>query len=278
MRKQILSLICVVVIGGALTLITLYRPGLETVAADRVSALEPATVTIIRLKRPKKATIVIERVGENWILTSPVKGPANALRARALAALVAAPVVRGYAREDLSLVASGLAPPRFELELNDLQLDLGITEPLEGLRYVATGQKIHLVVDRIAHHLGATPTGFRSPSLLGATPKVRSLRFKDLTVERSETELKWHPESAAKSADQVVTLLSLWESATAFLVEPFNLSLRWDTPIHVRTDAEKDIRFLVARTPKNVIFGRQDLNVQYRLSADRGVKLLSITP
>lgn len=55
------------------------------------------------------------------------------------------------------LTPFGLDPAPIRLRLNDTTLDIGNTDPLNGWRYIRTGETIHLIADGFYHHLTAPP-------------------------------------------------------------------------------------------------------------------------
>ena len=173
MKRQLVSLGAAISITAILLAVAILKPGAPSTAFDKVSEKLPESVQSIRLIRPDKPDILLQKVDDAWQLRAPFTSPANASRARALSSLAAASIIRSYRVDELSLKAIALSPPRFHIQLDDLELALGAVEPVHKLRYLRIGDRVHLVPNEITHHLSATPEGF--VCLLYTSPSPRDV-------------------------------------------------------------------------------------------------------
>jgi hypothetical protein len=118
--------------------------------AARLTELEPASVTRLRIQRPGEAELAYRRADQGWQPASPTAPPLGDTPLDRLTEIAAAhPWRRLDAPPDLA--ALGLAPPGLVLMLDDTRLELGGTEPLRGRRYVRTAAGVFLIDDRYLH-------------------------------------------------------------------------------------------------------------------------------
>ena len=275
MKRQLVSLGAAISITAILLAVAILKPGAPSTAFDKVSEKLPESVQSIRLIRPDKPDVLLQKVDDAWQLRAPFTSPANASRARALSSLAAASIIRSYRVDELSLKAIALSPPRFHIQLDDLELALGAVEPVHKLRYLHIGDRVHLVPNEITHHLSATPEGFVDPTLLAGEERIHTLQLPTVTISSTGGKLSWKPEDELNSADQAAELITRWQRASAFLVEPLNVALRWGRSIRITTLDGSRVEFMVARTESAVFFGRRDTKVQYRIGSEAGLRLLS---
>ena len=275
MKRQLVSLGAAISITAILLAVAILKPGAPSTAFDKVSEKLPESVQSIRLIRPDKPDVLLQKVDDAWQLRAPFTSPANASRARALSSLAAASIIRSYRVDELSLKAIALSPPRFHIQLDDLELALGAVEPVHKLRYLRIGDRVHLVPNEITHHLSATPEGFVDPTLLAGEERIQTLQLPTVTISSTGGKLSWKPEDELNSADQAAELITRWQRASAFLVEPLNVALRWGRSIRITTLDGSRVEFMVARTESAVFFGRRDTKVQYRIGSEAGLRLLS---
>ncbi len=275
MTRQLVSLGAAISVTAILLAVAILKPGAPSTAFDKVSEKLPESVQSIRLIRPDKPDVLLQKVDDAWQLRAPFTSPANASRARALSSLAAASIIRSYRVDELSLKAIALSPPRFHIQLDDLELALGAVEPVHKLRYLRIADRVHLVPNEITHHLSSTPEGFVDPTLLAGEERIQTLQLPTVTISSTGGKLSWKPEDELNSADQAAELITRWQRASAFLVEPLNVALRWGRSIRITTLDGARVEFMVARTKSAVFFGRRDTKVQYRVGSEAGLRLLS---
>ena len=78
MRNRWLLNIGLAALIGALVLLVVYKPGTHMESAGAaLTTISPDAIQRIRLLRPKKPEIVLEKSGESWRLTAPRAARAN---------------------------------------------------------------------------------------------------------------------------------------------------------------------------------------------------------
>lgn len=159
-----LVLLVLVVVLGAAAQRELERD------APRLTALDPAAVTQVRLERPQQAPLVLARADGGWRLEAPEAMPADRARVEGLLEVARAPIRRTLP-QGAGGASLGLDPPRVRLTIDGVSLTFGDTEPLAQHRYVTVDGALHLIDDRwwhlltapAAHFSGTAPSRTESP-------------------------------------------------------------------------------------------------------------------
>ena len=130
---------------------------LQPLALPPLTPLQPQQIERIRISDSAGRDIRLEKRAGHWWLE---QAPANAGRIEQLLGISTTPSLRRFPIPQRRLAEFGLAPPTLRLWLNDLELDFGTTDPINGWRYVLTGGQIHLIGDGFQHHLIAPASSF----------------------------------------------------------------------------------------------------------------------
>lgn len=241
-----------------------------------LTELDPQEVSRIRVEAPERTPVELEKDGDTWKLVSPFRLPANGVRARALADAAAARSRGRFPESDLELEEFGLDPPRVKLQLNDLDLLFGDTDPLKGRRYVLVDGTVHLIADTFFHHLTAAPPAFVHLAPLGPDPQITALTLLDAELRRSEGEWTVSHQGPAISADALTVVVEAWRRAQAFSVKRWQDEQESMGAVAVSLDPDETIAFQVARAEGAVLLQRADLGIQYHLPPAVGERLLRL--
>ncbi len=146
--------------------------------SSRLTGMDPTRIEGVELTRPGRDTVRLERItGGGWRLTAPFKVPADPERVARLLEVVQAGVVRSFPAEGADLERLGLAPDPVRISLGGQTLRFGTTEPIDRLRYVASGDLVHLTQDIYYHLVTAPASDYVEPHPLppGLTPTAADL-------------------------------------------------------------------------------------------------------
>ncbi|MDO9371010.1 MAG: DUF4340 domain-containing protein [Gammaproteobacteria bacterium] len=280
-------------LGGValLVLVVVYQPGLHTAQPlPRLTALVPANITHLRIERDGAAPIALERKAQDWIMTAPVRMPANTFRVETVLQVAQA---ESHARMDAATVRLAefkLDKPRVQLWFDATEIAFGATEPLNGRRYVRLGDSVHLISDTVYFDLIGEFTAFADSALLAPQsqnrltqldlPALRLVRVGEGGWMQAPNRMHAPPEPEV-SMDRVNALLDAWRRARAIQVRPYVTPVSAGAEpenvifIHLE-DAEQPLRFdIVSRTP-DLVLARADLGVQYHFPAGAIRKLFSL--
>ncbi len=249
----------------------------EPPAPEKLSAIDPSTVNSLRIERPKRAPIAIERAGSGWRVISPISLPANSYRVAALLGIASAPVHDAFRAEGNDLRQFGLDPPKVRLLLNQHEFRFGDAEPLRGFRYVHYGPDVHLVRDNFFHHLLSTAPAFVDPAPIGSDERAESVSLAEATVRLEDGRWRVDPPDLRLSIDAAERLASAWSSARATSVKAFEPGLDWSEEVRIQLDGQPEpLRFVVARLQHQLVLGRPDRQVQYHFPKQAGLALVTL--
>jgi hypothetical protein len=129
--------------------------------AGTLTGLDPNRITQIEIQRAGEPVIHLVRTAGGWRMESPYAVAANDSKVDQLVQIASTPVVRSLP-ESARADRLGLAPAHIRLSLDGLTLRFGDTDPIGHRRYVAIGDRIHLIDDGFQYHLLAPATDYVS--------------------------------------------------------------------------------------------------------------------
>jgi hypothetical protein len=212
--------------------------------AATLTGLDPNRITQVEIQRAGKPVIHLARTVGGWRMESPYAVAANEAKVDQLVKIASTPVFRSLpesARPD----RLGLAPAHIRLTLDGLRLRFGDTDPISHRRYVAIGDRIHLIDDGFQYHLLAPATDYASRRLL--PPDFRPV--------------------AGTLDDQPLTAQTLAElgSLIATRVTPAGEELSGQILSLRERETGQTIRFLISADRRR--WTRVDLHLSYLLGA-----------
>ena len=271
-----LNLILVVIVVGLAAFIALAPENDTPAELDRLSSEDSRGVSHVRLHLGTGTTIELRRSQDGWRLVEPIQAAANAFRVDTLLTVLGAPV---YTRIDApreALSRYGLEPPRARLELDDVEILFGDTEPIHGRRYLLYNGGVALVDDAYFSHLASSAANYVDPVLLGAHVNPVRIELPGRSLHRDGDTWRQETTGSASGGEDIEKVVAAWRGAQATAVRPYESSLDWRDTIRIEL-AEGDLTFDLARTEYEVILGRRDLGVQYHLTKAAGARLLGET-
>ena len=268
-----LNLVLFAIVAGLAAVIALAPPGETPVEPDRLSAGNAREVSRIRLHSATGDAIELRRANGGWRLVSPFDAAANAVRVNTLLTVLGAPVRTRIDAPLDSLGRYGLVPPRARLELDDVEILFGDTEPIHGRRYLLYDGRVALIDDAYFSHLASSAANYVDPALLerGAHPSRIDLPGRSLV--RDGDAWRREPMGSDTGGGDAEEMANAWRGAEATAVRPYESSLDWRGTVRVELPAG-EVTFDVARTEYEVILGRRDLGIQYHLTKGAGARLL----
>lgn len=270
-----LSLVC---LAGILILVIVYRPGLAPEPVPQtLTALTGDGITRIQVTRIAREPLTFTRHADNWVLAGSNDLPASDFQIRSLLAILQAQPARSYPADSLDLETLGLKPPQATLELDDTRLEIGLTDALDNMRYVQTGDTVFLLADKYQHLINADWSSFVERKLLPAHARLTRLQLPELALSRTaDNQWQLSPADPTISTDALTSLVSNWEQATAYYVRRHQDGTNGETiTLEFSTAAEPVTFHIVAHTPE-FILARPDRGIQYHLQSNMEQALLTI--
>lgn len=270
-RRTLLNVVLAAVVAGLAAFIAYGPHRAPEPAPAPLTTLDASAVSRVVVEPRDADTVEIVRDERGWRLARPFDVPANEFRVLALLGLLAAPAHARFDAVPGELERYGLAPPRARVHLADAVIAIGDTEPLGGRRYVGYDDQVALVDDVYLGRTDARAAGFVSPALLGPAPAIVEILLPGLSVRRVDGG--WRSEPALASADDVVALVDAWRAAQATTVQRYDTTLPWQDGVRVTLE-DATLDFDLLRTDHEILLGRRDPGIQYRLTRRGGERLL----
>ena len=250
----------------ALGLVARFEPGIEAPPeTPAITALKLDDVHRMHVNRPLRDDLVlIRRSPGNWIIDRPAPLPANDFKVRALARLAEQKPVRSYAAADMDLAALQLSPPYATIFLNDTAVEFGSLEPIDNLRYVRVGERVHLIPDNYLPLMESSFTQFVRDRLLDKDARIEAIRLPDLSLNRTEQGWQMDPDQGLSDA-VLQQFVDIWQDASALSVQAANPEQSGDL-IEIRLKGkETPVRLQIISRKPELVLVRPDYGIQYRM-------------
>jgi hypothetical protein len=270
-----LALFC---LAGLLALIVVYRPGIEPEPVPQtLTALSADGISRIEVTRAAREPLHFTRQAGDWVLAGSSELPASNFQIHALLALLQAQATRSYPADSLDLEALGLNPPQATLLLDDISFNIGITDAVDKLRYVQTGNTVFLVTDRYQHLINADWSSFVERRLLPASASLSRLQLPEFTLSlAADRQWQLYPADPAVSTEALQSLVSSWEQATAYYVRRHQGNADTGTITLEFSDKEKPVTLHIMAHSPELILARPELGIQYHLQSNMAQTLLAL--
>ncbi len=261
--RWLVNLLLLIAIA-ALALVALYEPGIdEAPRVQALTALDQEQIDTVRVHRPPRDELVLTRQpGGGWAIAGHKVLPADQLQVSALTRLAQQKPVRSYPVAELDLARLALEPPRASVMLNDIQVDFGDTEPLEGLRYVRVGAQVHLTPDLYQHLIDAGFSQFVQRRLLPEQASISSLGLPAFSVKKSDGDWVTEPQQDV-SADRIQQLIDNWQQAAALRVTSTDASTAGERIEVVLDDPAQPLVFIIVDREPDLVLLRPDQGLEY---------------
>jgi hypothetical protein len=277
MNSRTLVNLALLLLVGGLVLVVLYEPGKTPPAPlPTLTAFDKQDIKRIAIGESSAASVLITRQDGEWRVESPAHIKADSGRIDSLLRIVTTPSHAEFSVSQAELSKYGLAPPRAWLQLNDLRIDFGGTDPVNHRRYVRLENKVHLITDLFYHHLVTEPASWFSSALLPDSDAPVMLKLPEFTLQQ-QPDGSWHssPETARHSADTLNRFVENWSHARAQRVTLAG-EKKAGSPIEILLHSGTRIAFTLLQEDKDFILVRDDLGVAYHLSSDNAGILLNL--
>lgn len=280
MNPRTLLNIGLLVLLVGLALLVMFEPGIEPPPVPTtLTATSQDDITHIRIDREQLAPLQLDRQQDGWQVLSDQPIPANEFQVLSLLELVGTETKRSYSLDQLDLGKLALDPASAKVTFNnELTIEFGTTEPLDGYRYVRVDDTVHLITDRYQHLIEADITTFIDHRLLREGSRITRLQLPQMTLAYSDdTHWSLTPEDPDVSADAIQELIDAWQHASAIWVRKYETGSP-EAQVQIKLEGTEDaIEFeIMARQPE-LVLARPNWNIQYHLTGESIDKLFNFT-
>ena len=200
----------------ALGLFVWLKPA-TTPGEHALSSIAPGTAHVIRIERPGKTALLLEKRGEDWFVTSPLAAPADPLQVERLLALAQATSPVRLAAADLERF--DLERPAARLTIDAQRFDFGLVSEISREQYVLTGGAVYTISPRYGAALPATAIAIVSRQLLGRSEVPVRIELPDFSVAKEDGRWALEPAAGEPSQDDLQGWVDEWRNASALNVE-----------------------------------------------------------
>jgi hypothetical protein len=229
-------------------------------------ALKPADITRIVIRHEGEPDIELSKDKGEWWLQKPVRARAEAIEVNGVLDLVTREIGSSYPVKDLRLAEMGLDKPKWSVDLNNVHIDFGDLDPLEGRRYARIGDQLHLIGDPPSAALDADYSDLIAKQLIPRKAQIDSIKLRDFTVTRTDKG-GWtvEPKARDKGADAAQKLVNAWTGAQSMWNARAGSKEKSTESVTIRMGAE-EIRFAVLDRKDQLVLARPELGVKFTVS------------
>ncbi len=271
-RRVALNLSLALLAAGLAIIVFLIPPRQEPVSSHPLIAAPNQDVRSIQVERAGKPRLHFVREADDWTLRAPVVAPAHPHRIRDLLALPTLPASTKLEINDADLPRFGLNPPLATLFLDKDTFEFGITEGLDGRRYVRHQRQVQLVPDTLYPQLIQGADFFIDTRLLreGLRPERIAAPHRVVWLQDNA----WHSDPAPATGEPPAdAVASAWEAAQALSVTSA-ADAGGGQPITLTFAQGIGIEFIMMERDGQVVLQRRDLNLRYLLDPEQARALM----
>ncbi len=264
--KSLLNISLLLILALLLTIT--FWPGEEPAPAKATTvagSLDNASINTITVTRRGYPGIVLHKKEQQWALQQPALPVKSHLISEILALLESESLI-SYPLDEIKPGQIGLKNPFLCIKYQQQSACFGERNPLNQLRYLQFGDKVHMIYDTLSHQLSGEAHDYVSLKLLPDDAQVTALTLEDDLVLKKSGGI-WHltPQPENHSADQLQQLISNWQQAQALMVAPYQ-TIDSEATLQVTLENQGTILFELISSDPELILARPELGIQYHLS------------
>ena len=278
MKSRWITNLLLLIAIASLSLVVHFEPGIEQQPENpAITSLTVNDVQRVHINRPVREDMVLLRTGtQDWSIERTPPLPADNFQVNALLKLVQQKPVRSYPAADLELAQLQLDPPNATAIFNDIAIEFGSLEPLQGLRYIRVGDQVHLIPDLYLHLVEAGYTQFVRRRLLDAGAHITAIKLPELTLQQATGNWSIEPEQEI-SADALQRFIDDWQQAAALNVQAADTTVDGETIEITFAGEPGSLSLVIVSREPELVLARPDLGIQYRMGSTAN-RLLELAP
>ncbi len=255
-----------------------------------IIALKPNDTTppaLIAINSHDIKTITINRKGNDslhfsidnghWVIDQPIQAPALVGKIERLLKIAQIKPPVSYPLETISLEGFGLLDPKVNLQFNNFNLNIGLTENIHSRRYVSDNQQLYLLDDTFIHHLTAPLSAYIDTRLLPNNIQIVRLQTPSLDLQQIHDH-SWINKQTPNdeiSADSIQILFDEWRFARAIKVTP-QLQKVTGKPIIITLSDQSRLEFTLIQGEKTMTLISSKNKLAYTFSHHKYLKMTTL--
>jgi len=237
--------------------------------AITLTDIQPESIHVVHIERRDLDDIIFQKQGNNWMMQSPFKLPANPSRIRVMLSVLQAHSYDHFSAPDNDLTPYMLAVPAVSIVLNDTRIAFGDINPLEEkLRYVLVKDTVHIINDSMFHQLQASATFFLDAKLIPPDATIKTIHLPELKIENTED---------GKMSGAHHQVINSWKQVESVSVRKYEEIEAIDT-IKIELETGELIEFIIVSNRPNLILARPERGIQYHISSTVSDSLFPAKP
>lgn len=276
MKSRLLVNLALALLLAGLALYAYVGTRQEPAPPPKITTLEVEEITRISVEHRGKPAIKMEKRAGDWHLTTPLTTRADGYQVDRITDIVNATSKKQMSATDLS--EFDLLPPQITVMLNDQTFSFGRINDITNEQYLAVGDVVHLVAPLYGYGIPTDPAKLASSRILAEDETPVSFDFGRHRFVRRDGQ--WLIEGAAPPAkgeslsqDDFNQWAEEWRRTNALEVEPHKAG-RGGERLTIGFSNGKSASIQLLRQESGLILVRTDENMQYRVGAEVGRRLL----
>jgi hypothetical protein len=270
--RWLLNLVLLVAVIGLATA-AWFKPWHHAPAEYRLSALNAATVTTIRLQHSGEPAATLEKRDGSWRIIAPFPAPADRFEVDHLLAVLGVKTHERLAATDLSRF--DLDQPQTRLTIDGQHFSFGTVNTLWNKQYVETGNAIYLIPARYGAALPGTADDLINRQLLGANEVPVAFTFPDFSLAQQDGSWRATPRRTDLSQDDFNRLVNTWRHAQAFAAQPASGKAALGH-ITIKFKDGRTLALGILEKQPNLVLLRPDRKIEYRFPPAVAARMLKL--
>ena len=276
MRKSWLTLAALCACVAALGLFVWLKPPKSLSQTTAVTTLKAADARTLRVQRKDATQAVLEKRGNDWHLTEPVKAPADGFQVLRLLAVLDARGATEYPVSDAARF--DLDPPHTELIINDQRFGFGAINTVTREQYLLANQRIFPVETRFAAAIPGNAHALIRRSVFAQGDVPVRFDFGAFTVALDEK--KWTTTPKNNNASDMSQAdyhrrVAQWREGSALRSGLAGTQPATRAVTVTLKDGAK-VALGIVQTEPELIVRRADLGLQFVFTGDIGKQMLAL--
>lgn len=167
-----------------------------------VIAIDKEKIVAIQIDFPEKASVILNKQSNTWIIKEPIVIEAEQERIIYLLNLLTSISHWKQSIDVIDLSAFGLDPPQASLQLNQHKIIFGKLYPEQNMRYIQIEKYLYLVAEQYFPLLESAVPNFTSRNLIPSYKTIKDIHF----------SLEWSNMDAEKIKENWQISKALWLS------------------------------------------------------------------
>jgi hypothetical protein len=272
MRKRWLTLGVLFTGVMALALFVWLKPPKAPAVSHALASISAADAHALRLLRGGKLLAILEKHKAEWVLSEPMKVPADAFQVLRLLAILDAKSASQYPLSDTAKF--GLDAPQAEIIINNQRFAFGAINTVTREQYVLTQHAIYPLDPSYGAAVPDNATALFRKSVLAQGDVPIRFEFGAFSVDNDSTKWTLTPPADGLSQDDFNRWVAQWRDGSGLRAEAADSRKPVGDIVITLRDGTK-VALGVVQTAPEVILRRADWGLQWAFVGDVGRRMIS---